>query len=163
VRDREQKRRIAELWRVGAAWYRDTIGAAPPRPGEDEGQRQRSNATAQYMLDHIEDMPAIIFVAVKKDEVVAKTLQSPNTITAATPHPRRPPPPRARRPRPPPPGPRQRRRDRRPRDRLPGGAEPPPRRARARPRRGAHDAAALPSGAVREGARPALGRDPHRR
>src|SRR4029079_14462772 len=38
VRDREQKRRIAELWRSGAAWYRETIGAAPPRPGEDAGQ-----------------------------------------------------------------------------------------------------------------------------
>lgn len=86
VRDREQKRRIADLWRRGAAWYRDTIGAAPPREGEDSAQRLRSQATSQYMLDHIEDMPAIVFIGVKKDAVVAKALASANTITAAIRH-----------------------------------------------------------------------------
>jgi nitroreductase len=86
VRDRAQKQRIAELWRVGAAWYGDTIGAAPPRPGEDTEQRKRQHAAQQYMLDHLADIPAIIFVGVKKDEVVAKAVSSPNTITAALRH-----------------------------------------------------------------------------
>jgi len=86
VRDREQKRRIAELWRSGAAWYRATIGAASPRPGEDAEQRVRSQRALQYMLDHIEDVPALVFVAIKKDEAVAKALASPNTITAALRH-----------------------------------------------------------------------------
>ncbi len=86
VRDREQKRRIAELWRAGAAWYRDTIGAAPPRDGEDKDQRLRSQSALQYMLDHIEDVPAIIFLAIKKDAAVAKAVSSPNTITAAIRH-----------------------------------------------------------------------------
>jgi nitroreductase len=86
VRDREQKRRIAELWRSGAAWYRDTIGAAPARPGEDAGQRVRSQRALQYLLDHIEDVPALVFIAIKKDKVVAKALASPKTITAALRH-----------------------------------------------------------------------------
>lgn len=86
VRDSEQKRRVAELWRSGAAWYRDTIGAAPPRPGEDAAQRVRSQRALQYMLDHIEDMPALVFIAIKKDEAVAKALASPKTITAALRH-----------------------------------------------------------------------------
>ena len=86
VRDREQKRRIAELWRNGAAWYRDTVGAAPPRPDEDAGQRVRSQQALQYMLDHIEDVPALVFIAIKKDEAVAKALASPKTITAALRH-----------------------------------------------------------------------------
>jgi nitroreductase len=86
VRDREQKQRIADLWRRGAAWYRDTIGAAPPRAGEDSAQLQRSQAASQYMLDHIEDMPAIVFIGVKKDAAVAKALASANTITAAIRH-----------------------------------------------------------------------------
>src|SRR5882672_8704701 len=86
VRDPEQKRRIAELWRTGAAWYRDTIGAAPPRPDEDAAQRVRSQRALQYMLDHIEDVPALVFLAIKKDEAVAKALASPKTITAALRH-----------------------------------------------------------------------------
>jgi len=86
VRDRAQKQRVAELWRAGAAWYGDTIGAAPPRPGEDAEQRKRSHAAQLYMLDHLADIPAIIFVGVKKDEVIAKALASPNTITAAIRH-----------------------------------------------------------------------------
>jgi nitroreductase len=86
VRDREQKRRIAELWRSGAAWYRDTIGAAPARAGEDATQRVRSQRALQYMLDHIEDMPALVFIAIKKDEAVANALASPKTITAALRH-----------------------------------------------------------------------------
>jgi nitroreductase len=86
VREREQKRRIAELWRSGAAWYRDTIGAAPARPGEDAAQRVRSQRAVQHLLDHIEDVPALIFIAIKKDEAVAKALASPKTITAALHH-----------------------------------------------------------------------------
>jgi nitroreductase len=86
VRDREQKQRIADLWRRGAAWYRETIGAAPPRPGEDADAHARAQRAAQYMLDHIEDMPALIFIAIKKDEVVAKAVASPKTITAAIRH-----------------------------------------------------------------------------
>lgn len=86
VRNPEQKHRIAELWRSGAAWYQDTIGAAPSRPGEDAAQRGRSQHALQYLLDHIEDVPALVFIAIKKDEAVAKALASPKTITAALRH-----------------------------------------------------------------------------
>ncbi len=86
VREPEQKRRIAQLWRSGAAWYRDTIGAAAHRPGEDAAQRVRSQRALQYMLDHIEDVPALVFIAIQKDAVIASALASPRTITAALRH-----------------------------------------------------------------------------
>lgn len=86
VRDREQKHRVAKLWRSGGAWYRDTIGAASLRPGENPEQRERSERALQYMLDHIEDIPALVFIAVKKDEVVANAITSPKTVTAAIRH-----------------------------------------------------------------------------
>ena len=86
VRDREQKRRIAELWRAGFAWYGDTIGAAALRPGEDADQRVRSQRALQYLLDHLEEVPAFVFIGIKKDDVVAKALASPKTVTAALRH-----------------------------------------------------------------------------
>lgn len=86
VRDREQKRKLAELWRSGHAWYRETIGAAPPRPGEDADQRVRSQRALTYMLDHIEETPALIFIGIKKDDAIAGALASPKTVTAALRH-----------------------------------------------------------------------------
>jgi nitroreductase len=86
VRDAAQKRKIQELWKQGWAWYKDTIGAAGPRPGEDIEARKRTVKAGDYMVDHLHETPALVFVAVKKDEAVAKALASPTTVTAAIRH-----------------------------------------------------------------------------
>jgi len=86
VRDREQKVRIKELWAKGWAWYNDTINAAPVRPGENVENRKRQKRAGDYMVSHLDETPALIFVAVKKDEAVSKALASPNTVTAAVRH-----------------------------------------------------------------------------
>jgi len=39
-----------------------------------------------YMVEHLVDAPAIVVVAIKKDEVIAKALQSPATLLAAFRH-----------------------------------------------------------------------------
>ncbi len=86
VEERAQKERIQALWRRGWAWYKDTIAAAPPRAGEDPAARARSVRAGDYMVEHMHEIPAIIFLAIEKDEAVAKALASPNTITAALRH-----------------------------------------------------------------------------
>ena len=86
VRDAAQKKRIQDLWKQGWAWYKDTIGSAGPRPGEDIEGRSRTVKAGDYMVDHLHEAPALIFVTVKKDEVVAKALASPTTVTAALRH-----------------------------------------------------------------------------
>ena len=86
VRERATKERIAEVWRRGWDWYQETIAAAPPRPGEDIDQRIRSRRAGSYMIDHMADIPVLIFVCVKPDEAVARALQSPSVFTAALRH-----------------------------------------------------------------------------
>jgi nitroreductase len=83
VRDEAQKRRIQELWTQGWTWYRDALGNAPLRPGENAGARERSARAGNYMVSHLHETPALIFVGVKRDEVVAKAMASPSVVTAA--------------------------------------------------------------------------------
>jgi nitroreductase len=86
VREEEQKRRIQELWAHGWAWYRDALGSAPPRPGEDTAARERSARAGNYMVSHLHEVPALIFIGVKKDETVAKAMASAATVAAAVRH-----------------------------------------------------------------------------
>jgi nitroreductase len=86
VRDEQQKRRIQELWTSAWAWYRDALGSAPPRPGEDAASRERSARAGNYMVSHLHEIPALIFLGIKKDEAVSKALASPATVTSAVRH-----------------------------------------------------------------------------
>jgi len=86
VRDRRVKAKIAEAWRRGHAFYQDTIGQAPPRPGEDLGARERGGRAVTYLIDHLEYVPALIVVLIKRDDAVAKVLSSPKTLVAAFRH-----------------------------------------------------------------------------
>ncbi|MEE8310751.1 MAG: nitroreductase family protein [Candidatus Binatia bacterium] len=86
VRDRETKQRISEHWRRGWAWYQDALASAPARPGEDLDARLRQRKAGDYMIEHMAEIPALIFVCMKKDAVMAKALQSPRVVTAALRH-----------------------------------------------------------------------------
>lgn len=86
VRDDEQKRRIAEIWKKTWDFYLDTLAHADARPGEDLSARGRMLKAGSYMVDHLAEAPAIIFAAVKKDEQMAKVLSSPKTLSAVLKH-----------------------------------------------------------------------------
>ena len=86
VREENQKRRIQQLWAQGWAWYKETMGSAPLRPGENEDARARNVRAGNYMVSHIHETPALVFIGVRKDENVAKALASPNTVVAAIRH-----------------------------------------------------------------------------
>jgi len=83
VRDEGQKRRIQALWTEGWNWYRDVMGTVPLRHGEDENVRIRAARAGNYMVSHLHETPALIFIAVKKDEQISRVLASPNTVVAA--------------------------------------------------------------------------------
>src|SRR5512139_100128 len=86
VRERATRTRIAAEWRKGWAWYKDTIGAAGLRAGEDPGARERARRAGDYLVDHLEDLPALIFVGIKRDALVARALASGSTVRAALRH-----------------------------------------------------------------------------
>lgn len=86
VKDAAQKRRIQEVWRRTWAFYFETFRQAEARPGEDLEQRRRAGEAGKYMVEHLHEAPAIIFVGVRKDEAFAKVLQSPATWAAAARH-----------------------------------------------------------------------------
>ena len=86
VKDVAQKRRIQEIWRKTWGFYADTFRNAEARPGEDLAQRERAGAAGTYMVEHLHEAPAILFVGVKKDEAFAKVLQQPSTFKAAVRH-----------------------------------------------------------------------------
>jgi nitroreductase len=83
VKDVAQKRKIQEIWRKTWSFYASTFRNAEARPGEDLRQRERAGAAGTYMVEHLHEAPAIIFVGVKKDAAFAKVLQQPSTFTAA--------------------------------------------------------------------------------
>jgi len=85
VRDRAKLREIQKLWRSAWGFYAETINAAP-RPGEEPAAKQKQDKASQYMIDHLHEVPAMIFVGVKRDPVVAEALKSPRTVTAAFRH-----------------------------------------------------------------------------
>jgi nitroreductase len=83
VRDRAQKERIQKLWKKTWNFYLETFAKAPARPGEDVTQRQKGVAVGTQMVDNMAETPAIIFVAVKRDDALAEVLAKPSTLAAA--------------------------------------------------------------------------------
>jgi nitroreductase len=86
VKDAEQKRNIQAIWRNTWGFYSDTFRKAGARPHEDVSKRDRMGEAGAYMVEHMHEAPAIVFVGVKKDEVFAKVLQNPATLAAAVRH-----------------------------------------------------------------------------
>ncbi len=85
VRDRDKLRRIQALWRVAWAFYRETIGAVD-RTGADPAARERQSRAGDYMVEHLHEVPALIFVCAKEDTAVAEAFKSPSTMLAAVRH-----------------------------------------------------------------------------
>jgi nitroreductase len=83
VKDVDQKRKIQALWSKTWGFYADTFRHAEARPGEDLAQRERAGAAGTYMVEHLHEAPAIIFVGIKKDEAFTKVMQQPSTLTTA--------------------------------------------------------------------------------
>ncbi len=83
VKDAAQKRAVQVIWQKTWRFYTSTFSHAELRPGENLEQRQRMTAAGTHMVEHLHEAPAIIFVGVKKDEALAKVLQSLSTVRAA--------------------------------------------------------------------------------
>lgn len=86
VRDPAQKTKVAALWKQTWDFYLDTFARAAPRPGEDLAARKRMLAAGSYMVEHMAEVPAIIFVAITRDEQLAQVLKSPSTLAALVRH-----------------------------------------------------------------------------
>jgi nitroreductase len=72
VRDRAQKERIAAVWRQTWGFYLQTFARAEARPGEDLAARGRMLRAGTTLAEHLADVPAIIFVGLRRDEAVAR-------------------------------------------------------------------------------------------
>ena len=64
----------------------DTFARADQRPGEDLDARRRMLKAGTYMVTHMHEAPAIVFVGVKQDQAVANVLRSPSTLAAFLTH-----------------------------------------------------------------------------
>jgi nitroreductase len=86
VRDGEQKRRMQTLWQRAWHFYLETAATAALRGHEDGGARARMLRAGTHLADHLHEVPALICVAVKRDEEFAKVLASPSTLAKAVQH-----------------------------------------------------------------------------
>lgn len=86
VRERAQKEKIQKIWRKTWGFYLDTFAAAGLRPGETPEQRERMERVATALADHLADVPALIFVCVARDEMIAKALAAPGTLVKLVRH-----------------------------------------------------------------------------
>jgi nitroreductase len=86
VRDRAQKQKIQALWQKTWGFYLETFATAPLRPGETAEQREKTKKVATDLANSIAEVPALIFVCVARDEELAKTLASPNTLLKLVKH-----------------------------------------------------------------------------
>lgn len=86
VREPAVKERMAAVWKRVWGFYCDALANTPARPGEDLAQRERMRKASSYMVEHLADAPAVVVVAIKKDEITSKALQSPATVMAAFRH-----------------------------------------------------------------------------
>jgi nitroreductase len=86
VRERSQKENIQKIWKKTWGFYLDTFAAAGLRPGETPEQRARMERVATALADHLADVPALIFVCVARDELIAKALASPATLVKLVRH-----------------------------------------------------------------------------
>ncbi|MFT4570563.1 MAG: nitroreductase [Hyphomicrobiaceae bacterium] len=85
VRDRDKLTEIQKLWKTSWAFYGETVNAVL-RPGEDPAAKARQSKAGTYMVDHMHEVPALIFVCAKRDDVLAEAFASPSTLMAAIRH-----------------------------------------------------------------------------
>lgn len=85
VRDQTKLKAIQDLWKVSWAFYNETINGIP-RPGENPEAKARQVKAGNYMVNHLHEVPALIFVCAKKDPVIAEAFSSPSTIASAIKH-----------------------------------------------------------------------------
>jgi nitroreductase len=86
VRDPAQKQRIQALWQRAWHFYRDTFARADLRSHEDPGTREGMLRAADYLAEHLHEVPALIFVAVRRDDAFTRVLMSPGTFRKAAHH-----------------------------------------------------------------------------
>lgn len=86
VTDPEQKQKVEDIGKVTWDFYLDTFARADQRPGEDLDARRRMLKAGTYMVTHMHEAPAIVFVGVKQDQAVANVLRSPSTLAAFLTH-----------------------------------------------------------------------------
>lgn len=86
VREVEQKRRIQAAWRQAWGFYQAFAPEAELRPHEDPESRERMLRAANYLVDHLHEVPAFVFVACRKDEPFVRALSSARTMAAAVKH-----------------------------------------------------------------------------
>jgi nitroreductase len=80
VRDEEQKRRLQHVWRRAWTFSHRSAATAPLPPGQDPAARQRALRRQQYLADHLQDVPALIFVGVISDGATQRRLPGPRTL-----------------------------------------------------------------------------------
>jgi nitroreductase len=86
VRDRTKLREVQLAWEQGWRFYRETVARAPTRPGEDLEARERMTRAVEYMVEHLDETPAVIFACVREDAVMTAVLKSGDTWRAAVRH-----------------------------------------------------------------------------
>ncbi len=82
VRDPAKLARIQALWRDAWKFYNETINTVP-RPGEDPAAKARQVKAGSYMVEHLHEVPALIFVCTRRDDVIAQAFRSPATFRSA--------------------------------------------------------------------------------
>lgn len=80
VRDAAQKRRLKAVWKRARAFHRSTIPAGPLRAGEGAADRARAMRHGDELLDHLEEVPALIFVGVMADADTQRRRLSPTSL-----------------------------------------------------------------------------------
>ena len=86
VRDAAQKQRIQALWKTAWSFYLDFAATSELRPHEDAVAREKMVRAADYLVEHLHEVPAFVFVAVLKDESFERALARPSTMRAAIRH-----------------------------------------------------------------------------
>jgi len=86
VRDRIKLREVQLAWEQGWRFYRETVGKAPARPGEDLEARERMMRAVDYMVEHLNEAPAVIFACARDDAAMGAVLKSGETWRAAVRH-----------------------------------------------------------------------------
>lgn len=86
VRDSAQKRRLQALWRRTWAFYLDAAATAELRGHEDAAGRERMVRAATWLVEHLDEVPAIVCVALARDEPFERALRAPATLLRAVRH-----------------------------------------------------------------------------
>ncbi len=86
VRDDTLKRQIQIEWKRAWRFYMAFAPKAELRSHEDAAGRERTVRAADYLVQHLHEVPAFIFVATKKDEPFERAMFSPATFKAMISH-----------------------------------------------------------------------------